>query len=425
MALTSKLATTDSTLIGSTVVAGLSDSLDVTVSHTLSMRSFIGVLKEIAQSIVVQQDVGFELAIAETQNISHSLGLSQEVDPGTVQDIQQNLGITQQVVVINFGPIEQDLSMAHAAFFAGPKPKSVSHTISLSHAAVPQFDVPVSVSQSLGISHLVQDVQKHELNLTHGVFGYLNASPNFEHDLGIGHSVQITAAYTVSLSHTDVVKQSVTFWIDDGTSCPRNDFQNWGTLGEEPFTVESGAKMRFSSLDGTDDIIVLRNPELDDRDRLGQTRINRESRGGELQVYRDPSWPLVNTLQGTIVGLKKQDVDDLLSFFEDHLGEEISLNDWHGRYWRGIIINPDEPVVEDTRNRWTVAFEFEGVEMPGPDVLQGAGIGHTIQVIQELTRSLSHSLGLSHEGRRGMDIPASAQSGGAGQFDQEVSHVVE
>jgi hypothetical protein len=224
---------------------------------------------------------------------------------------------------------------------------------------------------------------------------YLNASPHFEQDLGISHSVQVTAAYAVNPTHTDVVDHAVTFYIDDGTSCPYNDFQAFGTLGEKPFTAQ-GSTLTFTNITGTDDLVVLRNPELDDRDRVGFTRINRESQGGELQVYRDPTWPLINTVQGTVIGLKKQDVDDWLSFMEEHLGEEISMADWHGRYWRGIITNPGEPVVEDTRDRWTLAFEFEGVEMDGPDVIQQVGLSHVIQVTQELTRSMLHGSILSH-----------------------------
>ncbi len=401
------------------------DPLQPNISQELGITQNLGpATRRLAQSMFFQQQVNFQLAIGETENIFQNLGLTQEVDPGTVQNITQNLNLIQQILVINFGPIEQNLALDHAAFFVGPVPRSVSNTLAMVQSAVPQFDVPVSVSQNLNIVHQVADVQKQDLNIVQSVFGYKNASPNFRQSLGIGHTVQITAAYNASVSHTSIVSQSVTFWIDDGTSCPRNDFQNWGTLGEEPFTVEVGAKMRFSSLDGSDDVVVLRNPELDDRDRLGQTRINRESRGGELQVYRDPSWPLINTLQGTIVGLKKQDVDDLLQFFEDHLGEEISLNDWHGRYWRGVIVNPDEPAVEDTRGRWTVAFEFEGIELPGPDVLQNTQIDHTLQVIQILNHNPSHDLNLSHEGRHGEEISVSAQNGGGVLVDQEVSHTV-
>lgn len=398
MAFTSVLGTSDSALVGSTMTAGepLVDPLNQSVSHALNLQSFTGAQGIVSSTIVWTADVDFELLIDDFEAVSSNLGLSQSVEvSGTVQFLEQNLNLIQTVDVTTFGPLVQNLNLIQNVYYAGPVAVSVESEINLTQLAGRAKEE--IIVQNLGLTHFAADVQKSELNLTQGVMAYLNASPHFEQDLGLSHTVQASSIYTANLAHTDIVSQAVTFWVDDGTSCPRNDyFGDQGTLGDEPFTAQTGAQMTLASLDGTDDIVLLRNPELDDRDRIGYTRVNRESRGGELQVYRDPSWPLVNTLQATVVGLKRTDVDDLLSFLEDHLGEEISLNDWHGRYWRGVITNPDEPVVEDTKDRWTMSFEFEGVEMPGPDVLQSVGLSHVLNVIQELTRDMSSPLGLTH-----------------------------
>jgi hypothetical protein len=357
------------------------------MSHLLGARGFA------ADSMVMSHEVVFFQAIGDFEGVSHDLGLSHTVAvSGTVQFLDHDLGLSHSVEVVTFGPVVHNLNMQHWVYYRGPVEATASSTMTLSHRVA--LDVPVSVTQNLNLSHVATDTQVHDLGITHGVMAYLNADPHFEHDLGISHSVQVSAAYTVNPTHSDVVDHAVTFYIDDGTNCPYNDFQFYGTLGEKPFT--SKGTLTFTNITGTDDLVVLRNPELDDRDRVSFTKINRESQGGELQVYRDPTWPLINVVQGTVIGLKKQDVDDWLSFMEDHLGEEISMADWHGRYWRGIILNPGEPVVEDTRDRWTLSFEFEGVEMDGPDVIQQVGLSHTINVIQELTRDLTHSSILSH-----------------------------
>lgn len=395
MALTSKLGTSDSSLLGSTMVAGLSDPFNITLSHSLNLQSFTGAEGIVAQVLPMGHTVLFDIVIGETQNLLHDLGIGHTVEfSGTINFLEAELGISHVVEYVNFSPLEHNLRMSHEVIVTGPIPVTVTHTLAMTHVA--GLVKEESVTQNLNLTHFAADVQKQELGLTHSVMAYVNASPHFEQDLGISHTVQVSANYIANFAHTDVVAHAVTYFVDDGTGCPGNQFNNWGTLGEKPFVSQTGAKLVFTNITGTDDLVVLKNPELDDRDRVGYTRINRETRGGELQMFRDPTWPLVNTIQGTIVGLKKQDVEDWQDFMSDHLGEEISMADWHGRYWRGVIINPGEPAVEDTRDRWTVAFEFEGVEMDGVDVIQQVGISHVLQVQQLLTRDMSHTLGLGH-----------------------------
>jgi hypothetical protein len=396
MALTSQLGTTDSTLVADSMVAGLGaivDPLIQNLSHNLNLIQSTGPIIDVASFLGLIHGVVIELLIDDFQAVGHTLGLSGTAVTDSFPFLVQDVGLTQTVEVLNFGPVVQQLFLGHIVAVGQPKLASASSTIAFVSSV--GKCVEVEVTQNLGLVDFATDVQKHELGLSHNVMSYVNNDPHFQQALGLSHSVLINLEYALSPSSIDIVSQAVAYWIDDGTKCVYNDFNRFGTLGAEPFTAQTGAKLSFTSLDGSSDIVFLRNPETDDRDRLGFTRINRETSGGELQVYRDPTWPLVNTLQGTIVGLKLADVEDLLTFFGDHLGEEISLQDWHGRFWRGVIMNPGEPAVEDTRDRWTVAFEFEGVEMPGPDIIQSVGISHGLSVIQILTRDPAHNLGLT------------------------------
>ena len=107
------------------------------------------------------------------------------------------------------------------------------------------------------------------------------------------------------------------------------------------------------------DSLVLRNPEFDNKDRLQFNRINRETRGGTLVVFADSDWPKMQTLVLTFHGLTQTQADAYLVFLSDHLGQEVGLVDWEGRYWKGIIVNPTDPVVNDSREVYTVTFEFE------------------------------------------------------------------
>ena len=107
------------------------------------------------------------------------------------------------------------------------------------------------------------------------------------------------------------------------------------------------------------DTLVLRNPEFDNKDRLQFNRINRETRGGTLIVFADSAWPKMQTLVLTFHGLTQVQAAAYLVFLSDHLGQEVGLVDWEGRYWKGVIVNPTDPVVNDSREVYTVTFEFE------------------------------------------------------------------
>lgn len=106
--------------------------------------------------------------------------------------------------------------------------------------------------------------------------------------------------------------------------------------------------------------VTLRSPEFGNKERLSFNRINRETRGGTLIIYADPIWPKTQTLVMTFTALLRQQAQDLLSFLGDFLGQEVGLIDHEHRYWRGVITNPDEAVVQDGPNRFTANLEFEG-----------------------------------------------------------------
>ena len=108
--------------------------------------------------------------------------------------------------------------------------------------------------------------------------------------------------------------------------------------------------------------LVLRNPEFTNKDSLNFNRINRTTRGGTLVVYADPIWPKTQTLGFEVHCLKRAQADELIEFFGDSLGLEIGLLDHEGRQWRGIITNPDTPIINPERGDYSVSFYFEGVQ---------------------------------------------------------------
>jgi len=112
------------------------------------------------------------------------------------------------------------------------------------------------------------------------------------------------------------------------------------------------------------DSVALRAPNFGNKDRLGFNRILRETRGGTLIVFADPMWPKIQTLVLNFSGLSSDQAQQLLTFLDAHLGEEVGVYDWEHRYWTGVITTPTEPVVQDGRDRFSASFEFEGELVP-------------------------------------------------------------
>jgi hypothetical protein len=123
-------------------------------------------------------------------------------------------------------------------------------------------------------------------------------------------------------------------------------------------------QLQYPAVGDVIDSIVLRAPDLGNKDRLSFNRVLRETRGGTLVTYADPIWPKIQTLVLSFSGLPSDKARKLLDFLDGHLGEEIGLMDWEHRYWRGVVTVPDDPVVQDGPDSFSASFEFEGELVP-------------------------------------------------------------
>jgi len=134
---------------------------------------------------------------------------------------------------------------------------------------------------------------------------------------------------------------------------------------------------------GATDSLTLRTPNFGDRDRNSYSRINRESRGGSLTVFRDPKWPAIRSLVMDFSGIKDSEVDTVIAFLEDTLGQEIAFRDWSGRVWTGLIVNPDSAITRTGVNRNDIALEMEVT-----DTALNLNAGNTIDFTQSSVMEL-------------------------------------
>jgi hypothetical protein len=84
-----------------------------------------------------------------------------------------------------------------------------------------------------------------------------------------------------------------------------------------------------------------------------------------------------------MVGLTETQIDELQTFLQATVGQEIGITDWEGRLWSGVIVDPDEVATQDSKGErgWTVSFQFEGemltTEQPGNDDGDGMSMNLT------------------------------------------------
>ena len=124
----------------------------------------------------------------------------------------------------------------------------------------------------------------------------------------------------------------------------------------------SGVLLTFGTLS-----VQLPSPEFGNVNGLAQSRIQMSSRGGDLIIYRDPSWPTTETLKYQFKDLSNSRAKRFLAFIDASLGQDITLVDYEGVSWTGIITNPDTAVTQEgpelgaACGGFNVEIEFQGV----------------------------------------------------------------
>lgn len=92
--------------------------------------------------------------------------------------------------------------------------------------------------------------------------------------------------------------------------------------------------------------ITLRNPDFGNQESLDVDRALNVSRGGSIQVYRDPVWPEQTTHTISISVMTRVKAQELLDFLKDCLGLLVTYVDHESVAWEGIITNPDTAVLD-------------------------------------------------------------------------------
>lgn len=379
------------------------------LSESISFSDIVREIDEVSTIMTLSQTIVELNVVNDRQTPENVLSFIQTVDTGLFKDIQDPITFVQTLGVI--GPINISLTQ-HAgirdavSFCFGAPWAAVELTDTLSFTQVMGIGRPESLTSTLGLTDEAFRILpgNHELNFQQ--FVSIGKGTSVSDIISFLDTLQTENDFSRSLSDTNFIQDAMAYYIDNPCSKKEyNQFEGEGALStgipEKPLTFN--AKFSLETLTGPKELLQLRNPETDDRHRIGYTRINRETRGGELSVFSDPIWPEVHTLLFTLTALSDgkggcpEKINNLLTFFQTNLGKEILLHDWEGISWRGIITTPNEVAVEDRDGWWTISFEFEGSQLDGSQGDQSLAITDTVLLNADWGRSLGHTLGITDD----------------------------
>jgi hypothetical protein len=366
-------------------------------SNTLTLVSLGGRVRDYSgdNNLILSNIVAHFNLVDDRKPVGNVLGLSHEVTSLSSIKVVQDLELIQSLDIVF--PIKPNIiqPLGLSQFVSTPHRAFISHTMNI----VDSSKVPLSPQLVTHTLNLIDDVPRGVVDdvilfIQQVNFGF---SQTVTQNLGITDLMHLHGDWVRSAEHSNFVGHALT-WYED-TPCGRKQytpFQGENTIPNlttsPPSNVlrdpqgDTGNFSLYQPYLGTPtEEVVLRKPEMDNRDRNAYTRISEETRGGKLIVYADPDWPKVRTLAVTVVGLTEAQVDDLQDFMLSTVGEEIGITDWEGRLWKGFITNPNEPATQDGRSMWTISFEFQGeildVEQPGNE----DGNGMDMNITQAVT----------------------------------------
>lgn len=387
---------TDTLNVTDVAVGAREYTLAITQNLTLVSVGGQTFIQEIEDALGIS-DAVFEFNyVGDREPVGNILNLTQTVTTLSDISVQHTLNLIQEA--IGKGALRESINqwMALSQHTSTPIRAFITDTLALVSTGYTPIYVIESITQNLALVQVIDPFGIIDtLNLTQSVL--VGKGQVITQNLDITDEMEMTGLWIRTVNQDVGIGHALT-WFED-TPCSKKrytPFQGENTITgaptpprntlQDPQGSTTDRLALYQPVTGVrTNEVVLRAPELDNRDRNSYTRVNTETRGGKLIVYSDPTWPKVRTLAITITGLTESQVDDLQTFLQSTVGQLIGLTDWEGNLWSGFITNPNEVATQDGKARWTVTLEMEGekleVEQPGND----DGNGMALNLSQSVT----------------------------------------
>lgn len=311
-------------------MARFAEELSITAGNTLSMTQFSasGLLTRTSHDEFNLTQTNNRFTIKSTAvalTASDSITFTQVNSRGHVLASGTSLTTSDTLTFTDTAVFPIDLTVSHELTLvqsaSGNTGKSGTSEFTLTQSVFRNWDRNISATSSLNLSHGFSAVK-------------------FRNGIAIGDdSCDATKTYSPFAGGDSPIIRPVAPALNRKT-----DVEFFSPVGPSCTATQS---------------MILRTPNFGDRDRNQYTRINRESRGGSLTIFRDPKWPAIRSLVMDFSGVKDSEVDGVISFLEVTLGTEIAFRDWNSRVWYGLIVNPDSAITRTGVNRNDISLEME------------------------------------------------------------------
>jgi hypothetical protein len=111
--------------------------------------------------------------------------------------------------------------------------------------------------------------------------------------------------------------------------------------------------------------VILPNPNFGDIKRFTSQRLFRRMKGGNRKIFKDPNWPVVENFVYEVSKITTALRNSLIAFFQQSLGQEITLTDHYGIQRTGYIVTPSAEIVTTRADgcSYDISFEFMANEI--------------------------------------------------------------
>ncbi len=262
------------------------------------------------ETIGLRQEVSLRRSVYNISVTSY-LSLSHQANRTQIGVASNHIHLSHQVKLVEYEIVESRLYLQHEAICH--KVQSATSVLELEHNVIITGDFPRTASSQLNLRSVVSPI----------IINFCDYTP------GVGEG------------NFDYIPPPVT---------PPTLIRRATTVLTWPYNTPTLT-------------LELRNPNFDNVEQFESRRVNRRTRGGTLDLYRDESWPKVQRLIMSfswlcedILGTRTK----LFEFLQRSIGQEIGLLDFESRQWKGILLTPSNAVSEPKRNGHSFTLEFEG-----------------------------------------------------------------
>lgn len=134
-----------------------------------------------------------------------------------------------------------------------------------------------------------------------------------------------------------------------------------GDSGPPSMTIPGRTIVPRFSLECDGEVLTIKPPKFSDTDTLDYKRVNSETIGGKLIIFRDPNWTAIERLNVQWENLEKNDYRTLLEFLLKYAGKTLTLTDHHGFTWTVKQSNVGAEGSEGVNDRYNYQLEVETV----------------------------------------------------------------